>query len=37
VLFFIFVLRRVRSRISPEPELFDELVALFVIGKLLER
>ena len=36
VLFFIFVLGCIRAGIAAEPELFYELVALFVVGELLE-
>src|SRR5262249_25368995 len=37
VLFFVFVLYRVRSRVAAKPELLNELVALLVVGELLER
>src|SRR5262249_33583441 len=37
VLFFVLVLDRVGSGIAAQPELLDKLVALFVVGKLLER
>jgi hypothetical protein len=36
VLFFVFVFDRVRGGIAPEPELLDELIALFVVGELLK-
>src|SRR5437899_3865477 len=36
VLFFIFVLFGVGRRIAAEPELLDELVALFVVGEFGE-
>src|SRR5664279_5926658 len=36
VLFLEFVLRRVRSRIAAQPELFDKLVTLLVVRKLLK-
>jgi len=36
VLFFVFVLFRVGSRIATLPESLDEVVALLVVGKLLE-
>ena len=37
VLFLVFILRCVRSRVAAQPELLDKLIALFVIRKLLER
>src|SRR5262249_53370938 len=37
VLVFELVLRRVRRRITPLPELLDELVALGVVAQFLER
>ena len=33
VFFFIFVFRRVRSRVAALPERFDKLVALLVAGE----
>src|ERR1039458_7106871 len=36
VLFLEFVLRRVRSRVAAQPELFDKLVTLLVVGELFE-
>src|ERR1035437_1874267 len=36
VLFLEFVLRRVRSRIPAQPELFDKLVTLLVVRELFE-
>ncbi len=37
VLFAILVLRRVRIRIPPQPEILDEDLALFVVAQALER
>src|SRR5271165_2945525 len=36
VLFFVLVLRGVRSGVATQPELFDEGIAFFVIRQLLE-
>ena len=36
VFFLVFVLRRVGRGIAAQPELLDELVALFVVGELLK-
>src|SRR5664280_410525 len=36
VFFLVFVLRRVGSGIAAQPELLDKLVALLVVGELLE-
>src|SRR5947209_930864 len=36
VLFLVFVFYGVRSGIAAQPELFDELVTLFIVGELLE-
>ena len=37
VLFAVLILRRIRIRIPPQPEVLDELVALFVVAQALER
>ena len=37
VLFAVLILRRVRIRIPPQPEVLDELVPLFVVAQALER
>ncbi len=37
VLFAEFVIRRIRVRIAPQPELFNECVPLLVVAQALER
>ena len=36
VLFLVFVLFRIRSGVPALPESFDEIIALFIVGKLFE-
>src|SRR5450631_3810999 len=36
VLFLVFILRRIGIGVSPLPELLDEVISLFIVGKALE-